>query len=212
MKAVFLRGAGDLYEDEMPMPAPGPREALIAIKAGVGPFVVKEPLIIGHECAGEVVEVGPGVERLKPGDLVALEPGIPCRRCSYCLSDRYNLCPRLYFMGTPPNHGAFRQYVSWPDDFCHKLPEGVSAEIGATIEPLSVGLQAAKLTGIGPGESVAVLGAGPIGLLAVAAATPPGPTWPRSCGTGRTWCWTAWASRRRRPRPWHWRGVAVAWP
>jgi L-iditol 2-dehydrogenase len=190
MKAVFLRGAGDLYVEDMPMPRPAAHEALVAIRAvgvcgsdmhyyehgRVGPFVVKQPLIIGHECAGEVVEVGEGVSSLKPGDMVALEPGIPCRRCSYCLSDRYNLCPQLYFMGTPPNHGAFRQFVAWPDDFCYRLPEGVSAEIGATVEPLAVGLQACKLTGVRPGESVVVIGAGPIGLMAVTAAAAAGAT------------------------------------
>ncbi len=190
MKAVFLRGAGDMYVDELPMPRPAAHEVLVAIRAvgvcgsdmhyyehgRVGPFVVKQPLIIGHECAGEVVEVGEGVSRLKAGDMVALEPGIPCRRCSYCLSDRYNLCPNLYFMGTPPNHGAFRQFVAWPDDFCYRLPEGVSAEVGATVEPLAVGLQACKRAGLQAGESVVVIGAGPIGLMAVTAAAAAGAT------------------------------------
>jgi L-iditol 2-dehydrogenase len=189
-RAVFLRGAGDLFEDEMPMPEPGPHDVLVRMKSvgvcgsdlhyyehgRIGQFVVEEPLIIGHECAGTVVETGEEVTNLEVGDDVALEPGIPCRRCDYCWSDRYNLCRDLFFMGTPPDHGAFRDYVAWPSDFCYRLPEGVSCEVGATIEPLAVGLQAITQVGLQAGESVVVLGAGPIGLLAVAGASAFGAT------------------------------------
>jgi L-iditol 2-dehydrogenase len=116
------------------------------------------------------VATGSDVKMLVPGDRVALEPGIPCRRCKHCLSGRYNLCPDVVFMATPPVDGAFCEYVVSPEDFAYKLPENVSTEAGATVEPLSVGLHAANLTGLKAGESVVVLGTGPIGLLSIAAA------------------------------------------
>ncbi len=188
MTAVFLEGVHKVVQAEVPVPQPGPRDVLVRMKAVgvcgsdmhyyehgcIGDFVIEQPLILGHECAGEVAEVGQEVTTLQPGDRVALEPGIPCRRCALCLGGRYNLCRDVVFMGTPPHHGAFRQYVTSPEDFAYRLPDGVSAEVGATVEPLAVGMHACTLTGVQPGESVAVLGAGPIGLLAVAAASAAG--------------------------------------
>jgi L-iditol 2-dehydrogenase len=188
MTAVFLEGVHKVVQDEIPIPQPGPRDVLVKMKAvgvcgsdthyyehgRIGGFVIREPLILGHECAGEVVEIGSEVTTLEPGDRVALEPGIPCRHCALCLSGRYNLCREVVFMGTPPHHGAFREYVTSPEDFAYKLPEGVSVEVGATVEPLAVGMHACTMVGVRPGESVAVLGAGPIGLLAVSAASAAG--------------------------------------
>ncbi|MGD2174356.1 MAG: NAD(P)-dependent alcohol dehydrogenase [Candidatus Brocadiaceae bacterium] len=190
MKAVFLRGIRDVFEREVAVPEPGPRDVLVAVRAvgvcgsdvhyyehgRIGDFAVKEPLVLGHECAGEVVEVGPEVQSLSVGDRVALEPGIPCRHCAYCLSGRYNLCRDVVFMGTPPNPGAFREYVTSPEDFAYRLPESVSTEAGATVEPLAVAVHACSRAGVGAGESVAVLGAGPIGLLVVAVAAAEGAT------------------------------------
>lgn len=190
MKAVYLEEVGKFALREIPVPEPGPREVLVAVKSvgvcgsdihyyehgRIGDFVVTEPIILGHECAGDVVDAGPGVTALKPGDRVALEPGIPCRHCAHCLSGRYNLCRDVVFMATPPHDGAFCEYVVSPEDFAYKLPENVSTEAGATIEPLSVGLHAVNLVRLKAGESVVVLGAGPIGLLAVAAAGAAGAT------------------------------------
>ncbi len=190
MTAVFLRGVHEVFQKEAPVPEPGPREVLVALKAvgvcgsdvhyyehgRIADFVVEEPLILGHECAGEVVETGPEVASLEVGDRVALEPGVPCRHCSYCLGGRYNLCRDMVFMGTPPHHGAFREYVTSPEDFAYKLPGGVSTEAGAMIEPLAVGVHACTLAEIRAGESVVILGAGPIGLLAVAASSAEGAT------------------------------------
>ncbi len=184
MKAVYLETVGRLGLREIPIPEPGPRDVLVKMKSvgvcgsdmhyyehgRIGDFVVKEPLILGHECAGEVVEVGSDVTVLQPGDRVALEPGVPCRHCKHCLSGRYNLCKDVVFLATPPVHGAFCEYVASAEDFAYRLPDNVSMEAGATIEPLSVGMHAVNLTGLKAGESVVVLGAGPIGLLAVAAA------------------------------------------
>jgi len=188
MKAVYLEEIGRLDVREIPIPEPGPRDVLVKMKSvgvcgsdihyyehgRIGDFVVREPLILGHECAGEVVEAGPEVIALQPGDRVAIEPGVPCRHCKHCLSGRYNLCTDVVFLATPPVDGAFCEYVTSPDDFAYKLPDNVSTEAGATIEPLSVGMHAVNLTGVGAGEAVLVLGAGPIGLLAVAAAAAAG--------------------------------------
>lgn len=184
MKAVYLEEVGRLSLKQIPIPKPGPRDVLVEMKSvgvcgsdihyyehgRIGDFVVEEPMILGHECAGEVVEAGARVKGLQVGDRVALEPGIPCRHCKHCLSGRYNLCRDVVFMATPPYDGAFCEYVISPEDFAYRLPDNVSTEAGATIEPLSVGLHAVNLTGLQSGENVVVLGAGPIGLLAIAAA------------------------------------------
>ncbi len=184
MRAVYLEEAGRFALKEVPVPEPGPRDVLVAVKAcgvcgsdihfyehgRIGEFVVREPLVLGHECAGEVAATGPQVRSLKVGDRVALEPGIPCRHCRYCFSGRYNLCRDVAFMSAPPDDGFFREYAALPEDFAHRLPDEVSDEAGATVEPLAVGLHAIALVGLEPGQSVAVLGAGPIGLLAIAAA------------------------------------------
>jgi L-iditol 2-dehydrogenase len=191
MRAVYQVGVDRCEVREVPLPRTGEREALVAVKAcgicgsdlhfythgRIGEFVVRDPLVLGHEAAGEVVELGPGVRTLKLGDRVALEPGVPCRRCSYCLSGRYNLCRDVVFYSAPPHDGFFREYVALPEDFCYRLPQSVSTEAGATVEPLAVGLHAIALVGLRPGDAVVVLGAGPIGLLATAAA--------RALGAGR---------------------------
>jgi len=186
MKAAYLHGAGDLRLREEPIPSISrPDEVLVRVAAvgvcgsdchyyqrgRIGPFVVEQPLILGHECSGVVVEVGEAVQHLKPGDEVAVEPGIPCRRCRRCREGRYNICEReVRFMGTPPWQGAFREYLTWPADFLFKLPAGVGLEDGAMVEPLAVGVHACRRAGLQPGESAAIIGAGPIGLLALQAA------------------------------------------
>lgn len=190
MKAVYLEKVGKFALKEVPIPKPGPREVLVAVKScgvcgsdihfyengRIGDFVVREPLILGHECAGRVVDLGPEVGTLQVGDRVAMEPGIPCRHCEHCLSGRYNLCRDVVFMSAPPYDGFFCEYAALPEDFAHKLPDTVSNEAGATVEPLAVGLHAVGLAGLRAGESVVVLGAGPIGLLAIAAARAVGAT------------------------------------
>jgi L-iditol 2-dehydrogenase len=184
MTAVFLDEPQQMRTDRIPAPEPDEGEALVAIKAvgicgsdvhyyehgRIGQFVVEEPLILGHECAGEVVALGDGVKSLRVGDRVAIEPGVPCRRCEFCKSGRYNLCQQVTFMATPPDDGALCEYVAWPEDFLYRLPQGVDNEMGAMIEPLSVGLHSVNLVELRFGEDVCVLGAGPIGQLAMAAA------------------------------------------
>ncbi len=128
-------------------------------------FIVKGPLILGHEAAGEIVEVGKNVENLKVGDRVALEPGIPDRTCFYCKTGRYNLCPNIKFWATPPIDGVFTEYVAHPADFCFKIPSSVSYEEGSMFEPLSVGLWAVEKAGLRPEFKVGVLGSGTIGIM-----------------------------------------------
>lgn len=138
----------------------------------VGHFKVENPMVLGHESAGTVVEVGSAVKGLRPGDKVAIEPGSPCRWCAECLSGRYNLCPDIVFAATPPYHGTLTGFWAAPFDFCYKLPQDVSLQEGALIEPLAVAVhivKQAQITTI-PGASVVVMGAGPVGILCGAVA------------------------------------------
>jgi L-iditol 2-dehydrogenase len=136
----------------------------------IGEFIVKEPLILGHESSGIVEEVGKDVKNLKVGDRVAIEPGIPCRKCDYCKEGRYNLCPDVKFFATPPFNGTFCEYIVHPSDFLYKLPENISFDEATLIEPFSVGIHACNLINLRPGEKVIVSGLGPVGLLALLSA------------------------------------------
>ncbi|KAK7840002.1 l-idonate 5-dehydrogenase [Quercus suber] len=133
-------------------------------------FVVKKPMVIGHECAGIIEEVGSQVKTLAVGDRVALEPGISCRRCNLCKDGRYNLCPEMKFFGSPPTNGSLANKVVHPEYLCFKLPDNVSLEEGAMCEPLSVGVHACRRANISPETNVLIVGAGPIGLVVLLAA------------------------------------------
>ncbi len=135
----------------------------------IGNYIVEPPFVLGHECAGVVVEVGEDVTHLKVGDKVALEPGITCNKCEFCRTGRYNLCPDVIFFATPPVDGVFQEYVAHQADLCFKLPENVSTMEGALIEPFAVGFHAAKQGGAQPGMAAVVLGAGCIGLCSMMA-------------------------------------------
>lgn len=140
------------------------------VEGAIGPYVVKDPMVLGHESAGTIVSVGSAVKTLKVGDRIALEPGYPCRRCPACLSGHYNLCPEMHFAATPPIDGTLAGFYTSPADFCYKLPENVSLQEGALIEPLAVAVHICKQAVITPGQSVVVMGAGPVGLLCMAVA------------------------------------------
>lgn len=183
--AAVLHGINDLRFEDFPL-SPKPAESMVRIqinavgicgsdvhywkKGRIADFVVDGPMVIGHESAGTVVEVGPGVKRLKVGDRVAVEPGVPCWSNKACREGRYNLCPDIEFFATPPHHGSLMQYVDHPADFCYLLPPNVSFEQGAMVEPLSVGVHACRRGEVRPGKNVAILGAGPIGLVTLMAA------------------------------------------
>ncbi|KAI0903811.1 GroES-like protein [Ustulina deusta] len=136
----------------------------------IGHYVVTSPMVLGHESSGTVVEVGAAVAALAVGDRVALEPGYPCRRCAPCLGGRYNLCPAMRFAATPPHDGTLTGFWAAPADFCYKLPDAVSLREGALVEPLAVAVHVVRQAGVAPGQSVVVMGAGPVGLLCAAVA------------------------------------------
>ncbi len=135
----------------------------------IGDFIVNGDFILGHECSGTVVEIGSGVQNLKVGDKVALEPGITCGQCEFCKTGRYNLCPDVEFLATPPYHGSLMNYIAFPENMCFKLPENISTKEGALVEPLAVGLHAAMQGNVKLGDSVVILGAGTIGLVTLLA-------------------------------------------
>jgi L-iditol 2-dehydrogenase len=155
------------------------------VSGKIGPFVVKGPMVIGlylrsyvlyaynrnpnlgHEASGTVLEVGKDVKNLKPGDRVAIEPGITCRLCPDCKNGNYHLCRDMIFCATPPVDGNLTRYYVHDADFCHKLPDNMDLEEGALMEPLSVGVHACKRAGVRVGSVVLVLGAGPIGLVSM---------------------------------------------
>src|SRR5215218_9542901 len=162
----------------------GPRDVRIALRTvgvcgsdvhyythgAIGPFVVKNPMILGHEAAGEVVEVGSAVTELKSGDRVCMEPGIPEPSSRAARLGKYNLDPAVRFWATPPVHGILRPTVVHPADFTFKLPDNVSYAEGAMVEPLAVGVHAATKVQAQPGDVAVVIGAGPIGMVTVLAA------------------------------------------
>ncbi|XP_028026519.1 sorbitol dehydrogenase-like, partial [Bombyx mandarina] len=111
------------------------------------------------------LQIGSKVKNLTVGDRMAIEPGVPCRYCEFCKTGRYHLCPDMIFCATPPADGNLVRYYKHAADFCFKLPDHVTMEEGALLEPLAVGIHACKRGGVSAGHVVLVLGAGPIGLL-----------------------------------------------
>lgn len=135
------------------------------LHGAIGPFVVREPMILGHEGAGVVTEIGRNVRSLRLGDRVCMEPGIPNWRSRASRLGLYNLDPAVRFWATPPVHGCLRPEVVHPANLTFKLPDNVSFSEGAFVEPLAVGLQAATKAHIAPGQTAVVLGSGTIGLM-----------------------------------------------
>lgn len=136
----------------------------------IGPFVVNAPMVLGHEAAGTIVEVGEGVTHLKVGDRVCMEPGIPDANSRASRLGLYNIDPAVMFWATPPIHGVLTPYVVHPANYTFKLPDNVSFAEGAMVEPFAVGMQAAAKAKIAPGDTAVVLGAGPIGTMVAIAA------------------------------------------
>ena len=183
MQAAVLRSVGDITYEKRPVPEISEDQVLVKIRhcgicgsdvhyyqhGRIGDFIVKNPMVLGHECAGEVVAAGSQVTGLKPGDLVALEPGVPCGVCEFCREGRYNLCPDVVFMATPPYDGAFMEYIAYPARWCYQLLPGMTTVSGALIEPLAVGFHAAGQGHAEVGQSALILGAGCIGLMTILA-------------------------------------------
>jgi L-iditol 2-dehydrogenase len=180
-RAAVLVRPREIAMEQRPIPAPGPRDVLVEVASvgvcgsdvhwyehgRIGDLVVRAPLVLGHECAGRVVAVGTEATKHAIGDRVCLEPGVPCGHCRECRTGRYNLCPDVAFFATPPVDGAFADFVTIHEDFAFALPDGMSDDVGALMEPLSVGIWACRKAGVTAGDHVLVTGAGPIGLLAM---------------------------------------------
>lgn len=178
--AAVMPELGRIEIQDVGEPTPGAREAVVQMEAvgvcgsdtayftlgRIGDWVVDGPIILGHECAGEVVAVGSEVTQVAVGDRVAIEPGTPCRDCRDCMAGRYHLCPDLVFFATPPHDGSLVQRMAIDERQLFPIPDAMSYEEGALCEPLSVGIWACRRAGLEPGDRVLVTGAGPVGLLA----------------------------------------------
>ena len=185
MRSLVLERKDELrIRDLDPKETLGPTDVRIAIKivgvcgsdvhyythGAIGPFVVREPMILGHEAAGIVEEVGSAVQNLKVGDRVCMEPGIPDPQSRASRLGLYNLDPAVRFWATPPVHGVLRPSVVHPAAFTFKLPDNVSYAAGAMVEPLAVGFHAVSKARLAPGAIALVTGAGPIGMVTAIAA------------------------------------------
>lgn len=183
-RAAVMVSLGTIDVQDRPDPKPGPGQAVVRVEAvgvcgsdtayykvgKIGDYVVEGEMILGHEAAGQVVQVGADVTRVVIGDRVAIEPGTPCRNCEQCFAGRYHLCPDLVFLATPPYDGALLQYMVIDSRNLFPIPDQMSYEEGALLEPLSVGLWACERVNLRPGDDVLVTGAGPIGLISASAA------------------------------------------
>ncbi|MBC2665436.1 NAD(P)-dependent alcohol dehydrogenase [Novosphingobium flavum] len=185
MKAVVLEGINriSLAERASP-PAPGPHEVRIKIHTvgicgsdvhyythgRIGPYVVEQPMVLGHEASGTVTAIGSEVRHLSPGDRVCMEPGIPDPLSRAARLGIYNVDPAVTFWATPPVDGCLTEEVIHPATFTYRLPDHVSFAEGAMVEPMAIGLQAATRARIRPGDTVAVIGAGTIGMMTALAA------------------------------------------
>jgi len=185
MQALVLEKTKTLALRDFPLSEPlGPHDVRIRIHTvgvcgsdvhyyqhgAIGPFVVREPMILGHEAAGVVTETGSAVTDLRVDDRVCMEPGIPDPHSRATRLGLYNLDPAVRFWATPPVHGCLRPSVVHPAAFTFKLPDNVSFGEGAMVEPLAVGLHAANKARLRPGDVAVVLGAGPIGMVTALAA------------------------------------------
>ncbi|MES2092336.1 MAG: NAD(P)-dependent alcohol dehydrogenase [Actinomycetota bacterium] len=179
MNAAVLSAPQEISFQSVNVPTLEPDQVLVRVSAvgvcgsdvhyyehgRIGPYVVEKPLILGHELSGRIEQVGTEVDPGRLGRRVAIEPQRPCRVCDQCKAGRYNLCPRMEFFATPPIDGAFSELVAIQSDFAYDLPDSVSDEAGALLEPLSVGIAACRRAEVGPGSRVLVAGAGPIGVI-----------------------------------------------
>jgi len=179
MRVSVLHRAGELAIEERPAPSPAAHEVIVRVASvgvcgsdvhyfehgRIGSYVVDAPLVLGHEASGEVVRVGAAVTRVQVGQRVSVEPGVPDFTCSQCLAGRYNLCDEMRFFAIPPVDGAFAEEVKVHEQFAHPVPDSLSDDAAALLEPLSVGLWACWKAQVTAGSRVLVTGAGPVGIL-----------------------------------------------
>lgn len=179
MTAAVLHAPHDLRIEQRPIPTPTEGEVLVRIlsvgvcgsdvhyyeQGRIGDFVVRSPLVLGHESSGQIVEVGAGVSPARVGERVAIEPGAPCHRCDQCRAGRYNLCPNIKFHGTPPVDGTLSEFVTVKAELAFAVPDEITDNAAALLEPLSVGIWANRKSGTQIGTSLLIAGAGPVGLV-----------------------------------------------
>jgi (R,R)-butanediol dehydrogenase / meso-butanediol dehydrogenase / diacetyl reductase len=186
VRAAMFHGRDDLRLEEIAEPSPGASDVLLRVlyagicgtdvhELQVGPIFtpgqtphpltgVVNPVVLGHEMSGEVLAVGDGVTRVRPGDLVAVYPIETCMNCPRCAEGAFNLCPTRAAHGLARGHGALAEQTLVRESMAFPLPVGTDPKQAALVEPVSVGMHAAKRTGAAAGDTVAVFGAGPIGL------------------------------------------------
>ncbi len=179
-----MYGPKDLREEEWPKPEPGPGEVRVKIKSvcicgsdttqyttgGIGNSKTPVPFVLGHEAGGLIDAVGSGVENLFESTPVAIEPDIPCMKCEFCLTGRQNICPNVKFLGAPPVQGALAEYIIIPAKNALPVKASVTFAEIACIEPMAIGIYTIKKMNVAPGDSVAIFGAGGIGICCAIAA------------------------------------------
>ena len=206
MRAAELIAPLTFRLTDMPIEDPGPGEVQVRVEAvgvcgsdlhaysegAVGSTPNVYPMVLGHEPAGRIVKTGAGVTGLAAGDRGALEPALYCYHCEFCLSGHHNVCANIRFLSNPHHPGFFRELVNLPVANFLPIPTGMSFDEAALAEPLAIALHSLRLASIRPGETVAVIGAGPIGLLTIAAL--------RAAQAGRIWAVEPLAHRRELAR------------
>ena len=187
---------------ETPIDDPSPGEVQVRVRAvgicgsdlhaysegAVGSTPNVYPMVLGHEPAGTIAKTGAGVSGLSPGDRGTLEPALYCHHCEFCRRGQHNVCANIRFLSSPNDPGFFRELVNLPVSNFLPVPAGISLDLATLVEPLAVALHSLALASIGPGETVAVIGAGPIGLLTIAAL--------RAANAGSIWAVEPLAHRR----------------
>ncbi len=190
MTTAVLYAPRDMRIEQRPVPTPSVGEVLVRILSvgvcgsdvhyyehgRIGDFVVRSPLVLGHESSGQIVEVGKGVSLARVGERVAIEPGEACGRCDQCRTGRYNLCPNIRFHGTPPVDGTLSEFVAVKSELAYSVPDEISDNAAALLEPLSVGIWANRKACSQVGTSLLIAGAGPIGLVTTMVARAAGAT------------------------------------
>ena len=193
MRAAELTAPHTIRLVDIPIEDPAPGEVQVRVESvgvcgsdlhaysegAVGSTPNLYPMILGHEPAGSIVRTGVGVTGLSPGDRGALEPALYCYHCEFCLTGHHNVCANIRFLSTPGIPGFFREFVNLPVSNFLPIPATMSFDEAALAEPLAVAVHSLRLASIRPGETIAVIGAGPIGLLTIAAlrAANAGPIW-----------------------------------
>jgi L-iditol 2-dehydrogenase len=206
MRAAELTAPFTFRLTDMEIDDPGPGEVQVRVEAvgvcgsdmhaytegAVGGNANVYPMLLGHEPAGRIVKTGAGVAGLAAGDRGALEPALYCYHCEFCLSGHHNVCANIRFLSTPNHPGFFRELVNLPVANFKPIPAGMSYGEAALAEPLAIAIHSLRLASVSRGETVAVIGAGPIGLLTIAAL--------RVTGAGKIWIVEPLAHRRELAR------------